>query len=74
MAALRVPDAAKELGLGVTFTRQLISRGELRHARVGRRVVVPEAAISEFLEAHSSGGVAAAEPPVRAARRRRGRG
>lgn len=67
-----VTEAARALRLGPTFTRQLIARRELRAVRIGRRVVVPESAISEFIEAHSEGGPAPA-PALPAPRRGRRR-
>ena len=67
---LTLREAAAELRLGETFTRQLVARGELRVARIGRRVVVPVEAISEFLQAHSEGGPPAA-PALAPARRGR---
>lgn len=49
--ALLVSDAeaARRLGLGKTKTRQLITNGELRSCRVGRRLLIPVAAIEEFV-------------------------
>jgi excisionase family DNA binding protein len=38
---LRVPEAAAALGLGKSTVHELINRGELRPARVGRALRIP---------------------------------
>jgi excisionase family DNA binding protein len=43
-----------ELGLGRTSVYNLLRTGELRHVRVGRRIIVPAAEVERFL---------AGEPP-----------
>jgi excisionase family DNA binding protein len=75
MPMLTVPEAAQELRLGATKTRELIASGRLRVARIDRRVVVPADAIAEFLQAHMAGGpVGNPEPaPAPTARHRRRR-
>lgn len=69
---LTVAEAAQELRLGSTKTRELIATGRLRVARIDRRVLVPDDAISEFLAAHMAGGPAKAptEPEALAPSRR----
>ena len=44
-----VPEAAKELGVHELTLRRAIARGEIRAVRVGRRVLVPSAALDDFL-------------------------
>lgn len=46
---LTVPEAATELRLGVNTTYALIREHRLRAIRIGQRLIVPRAAISEFL-------------------------
>lgn len=47
--AVDVPTAAKALGMSNGKTWQLVISGELRSKLVGRRRLVPVAAIREFL-------------------------
>ncbi len=47
--ALTVEEAGKRLGLGRAATYAAINRGELPHLRIGRRVVVPIAALEQWL-------------------------
>ena len=63
MPIYTVEEAAKELRLGSTKTRELIAAGRIRVARVDRRVLVPSDSIRDFLAAHLQGG----EPEVGAA-------
>jgi excisionase family DNA binding protein len=44
-----VPEAARMLGVSRTLGYELVARGELGSVRLGRRVVVPLAAIDELL-------------------------
>lgn len=44
-----VPDAARLLGISRTHAYELVSRGELAHLRLGRRIVVPKHAIESLL-------------------------
>jgi excisionase family DNA binding protein len=46
-----VPEAARMLGVSRTLGYELVARGELGAVRLGRRVVVPLAAIEELLAA-----------------------
>jgi len=58
---LSVRDAAIALGLGRTSFYQLLGRGHIRHFRVGRRVVIPQTAIDEYVAGRMgdrAGGVA----------------
>lgn len=45
-----VEEAALLLGISRAHAYRLISRGELRHIRLGRRIVVPDRAIDELLD------------------------
>jgi excisionase family DNA binding protein len=49
--ALPVRDAARTLGIGTTKLRELIASGRLRAVRIDRRLLVPRAAIEDFLQA-----------------------
>jgi excisionase family DNA binding protein len=49
-AAYTVAEAAAQLSLGRTKMAELIASNQVRHVRVGRRVLVPRAALDEFLE------------------------
>jgi excisionase family DNA binding protein len=46
-----VNETAKMLGLGRTATYQGIEKGEIPSVMVGRRILVPRAALERFLEA-----------------------
>lgn len=46
-----VPEAAKVIGLGETKTKELVRSGQLRTVKVGRRRLVPVAAIAELARA-----------------------
>ena len=46
-----VPEAARLLGISRTHAYALVSRGELTHLRLGRRIVVPKRAIDAMLGA-----------------------
>ena len=46
---LSVSDVAKTLSLGVTYTRRLINRGEIKSVRVGKRVLVPRQYLDEYV-------------------------
>lgn len=45
VSMLRVRDVAAQLGISRSFAYDLIARGELTAVRVGRRLLVPEAAV-----------------------------
>ena len=47
--ALSVSDAAKRLGIGRNSAYEAIKRGELPHLKVGRRVLIPVAALEALL-------------------------
>jgi excisionase family DNA binding protein len=46
---LTVPEAARLLGISRTHAYGLVSRGELVHVRLGRRIVVPRHALETLL-------------------------
>lgn len=46
---LTVPEAAYLLGISRTHAYELVTRGELAHVRLGRRIVVPKHAIDALL-------------------------
>jgi len=52
---LTVPEAARLLGISRTHAYELVTRGELAHVRLGRRIVVPKHSIDTLLGvAHAS--------------------
>ncbi len=67
MAVLDMKGAAKELGISYSLARQLVARGELPSARIGRRRVLRAVDVEAFLVRHLEGGPAQppALPPVR---------
>lgn len=46
---LTVPEAAKQLRVGIGRCYELTRCGRLRNIRVGKRILIPRAAIFEFL-------------------------
>ncbi|WP_243092864.1 helix-turn-helix domain-containing protein [Thermus hydrothermalis] len=52
--AYNIAQAARVLGIGERTMRYLIRAGQIRVARVGRRILVPHSALVEFVE---QGGV-----------------
>jgi excisionase family DNA binding protein len=53
-----VETVSKRLGLGRSKTFELIASRELRSVKVGRRRLVSEAALVEFIERLDTGGAA----------------
>lgn len=47
------PDAGKALGLGRNATYEAIARGEIPSVRIGKRILVPRAALQRLLDAGS---------------------
>jgi excisionase family DNA binding protein len=47
---LTVPEAARALGISRNSAYEAVRRGELGAVRLGRRLVVPRAALSRLLE------------------------
>ena len=44
-----VSEAAEVLGVSQWLVREAIRRGEIRCARIGKRIIIPAAAIDRFL-------------------------
>src|SRR5580700_1862237 len=53
---------AADIGLSERSTRSALRRGEIPHIRIGRRFILPKAAIAEWLR--TAGGSIATEQPV----------
>ena len=51
--AYTVQEAAKILSLGKTTVYELIWQNKLKHIKIGRKIIIPEAAIQEFIEANT---------------------
>jgi excisionase family DNA binding protein len=52
---LTVPEAGELLGISRAFAYELVARGELPFIRLGRRVVVPKAALLELVNQATAG-------------------
>jgi excisionase family DNA binding protein len=52
---LTVTEAGKLLGLSRAFTYELVARGEIPVIRLGRRIVVPKAALLEMVGVRPAG-------------------
>ncbi len=48
---LSVAEVATSLNLGITYTRRLIDRGDIKSVRVGKRVLVPQQYLDEYVTA-----------------------
>ncbi|AVH21179.1 helix-turn-helix transcriptional regulator [Nocardia cyriacigeorgica] len=46
----RIPEACGRLGIGRSYLYELMGAGRIRSVKVGRRRLVPESAIREFIE------------------------
>lgn len=46
---LKPTELAEFLGLGRTTTYRLIAEGKIRSVKVGKRLIIPAAAVEEFL-------------------------
>jgi excisionase family DNA binding protein len=46
---LSIDEAAKRLGVGRSTTKTLLGQGRLRSVRLGRRRLIPEAAIGQLI-------------------------
>lgn len=53
--ALTITEAAARLGIHRQTLRAAIERGDVRAVRIGRRWLVPVAAIDELLRGHRAG-------------------
>lgn len=47
---LTVEEAAKMLRVSRAFAYELVARGDLPHLRLGRRIVIPHAALKRMIE------------------------
>ena len=47
--AYSAAEAAEELGVSQWLVREAIRRGEIRSIRIGKRIIIPAAAIDRFL-------------------------
>jgi excisionase family DNA binding protein len=52
---LSVREAARALGIGRDTAYELVKEGRLRAVRIGRRLLVPQAELSGFVERESGG-------------------
>ena len=48
--AYSIQETTEQTGLSRAYINTLIARGELRHRKTGRRVLIPHDALLEFLE------------------------
>jgi len=53
---MSVAVAADYMGISQRMLRHLITIGEVRHVRIGRRIVLRPADLDEFLSNHAVGG------------------
>jgi len=53
---LTVPEAAKALGIGRSTAFLAVKRGEIPHLKIGKRIVIPVAALQRMLENASQPG------------------
>ena len=58
-----VSEAADLLGVSQWLVREAIRRGEIRCARIGKRIIIPVAAIDQFLAAPDDQGTSKEVPP-----------
>ena len=54
--AYTVSEAAKALGVSHWLVREAIRRGEIRCARIGKRIIIPAVAIDQLLAAPDDQG------------------
>lgn len=55
---LTVPEVGRYLRISRSTAYQLVQNGSIRHSRIGRRVVVTEEAVVEFIRRREDGGEA----------------
>ncbi len=53
-STLTIPEAAKRLGVGRNTLYDAVKRNEVPHIRIGRRVLVPLAALERFLSGEAA--------------------
>ena len=61
---LTVEEAARELGIGRGLAYEAVRTGALPALRVGRRLLVPVAALDRLLASGGKGGSSPDEPPA----------
>lgn len=54
--AVGVDEAMQIIGLGRNTVLELVHSGQLRHVRVGRRIVIPVSALKEYLDRNAVEG------------------
>ena len=59
-----VPEAARLLGISRTHAYELVTRGELAHVRLGRRIVIPRHAIDTLLGVPAHVGAPVVNPGI----------
>jgi excisionase family DNA binding protein len=57
-----VAELAADLALSERSTRDAVRRGEIPHIRIGRRFILPKAAIAEWLRTAGGSSIAAEQP------------
>lgn len=62
-----VSELAADIGLSERSTRSALRRGEIPHIRVGRRFILPRAAIAEWLR--TAGSHSTSQSPVHSSER-----
>jgi len=62
-----VAELAADIGLSERSTRTALRRGEIPHIRVGRRFILPKAAIAEWLR--TAGSHSTSQSPVHSSER-----
>ena len=55
---LTVEEAAKWLGLGRTSAFEAVHRGDIPHIRIGKRILIPVAALERMMEGARTTGEA----------------
>ena len=45
-----VEEAAELLGISRAFAYECVSRGDIPHLRIGRRILIPKSALHKFVE------------------------
>lgn len=55
---IEVKDFAEHFGIGRMKVYELIWNDELRHVRIGRKILIPLDAVDEFVADHQSGPAA----------------
>ena len=59
--AVSIPEAARRLGLSIRTVATLVSRRELASRKVGRRRIIPVAALEAFVKGFQRPGCTVAE-------------